>query len=157
MQLCLLVCSCGTQRLALTVPTATARMYECIQITGDNSCIVSVQEIGDDVQGAVQKSVRDAVYELLFNGIPGSVINRIPDQKALVSDQSIRTTKEEYFDSFFSDKKYLPYAELLPGTVPAIVKTSSGFRVTVSVLVKKEALRKQLEEDEIILSLSNAL
>lgn len=154
---CFFLCSCGTQKLVLNTPAMNTRAFECIQITGDNSCIVSVQETGSDVQNATQKSIRNAVFEILFNGIPGSNTNRIPDQKALVSDQSIRTTKKEYFDSFFSDNKYLSFAELLHGTVPAVVKTASGYRVTVSVLVKKEALRKRLEEDEIILSLSNAL
>lgn len=154
---CLFVCSCGVQRKSLSVPAYDVVMYECIQITGDNNCIVSVSATGKDVQTASMNAIRNSVYEMIYNGIPGSAANRIKDLPALVPDKETLSKRSDYFTSFFSKREYLSFAEIIPESVPKIIKTSTGYKVNVTVLVKKNELRKKLEKDGLITSLSNIL
>lgn len=150
------LCSCGAPKVALSPNTATTT-FECIQMTGDNSCIVNVQEMGRDIQAASSNAIKYAVNELLFNGIPGSSSNRIPFVKPLIPNSDIKEANRGYFESLFSSGDYRRYAELFGSMPPQVVKTNSGYKVTVTLVVKKELLRKKLEYDGIIKSLSNVL
>lgn len=154
---CLCICSCGTtSRNYFSEPKASISC-ECIQITSSNDCIVSVQDTGNSAQTATANALKSVVYEMLFNGIQGSSENRIQLQSPLVRDSSLRFTHKEFFDRFFSSGEYRDYSELLSGQVPEVIKTKNGYKVTVIVVVKKEALRKKLEKEGIINSLSNIL
>ena len=151
-----LPCACGVQKLSVS-DTSVNKALECIQITGDNGCIVTVQESGNTIQQASDKAAKKVIYEALFNGIPGSSSNRISEIKPLVPDASIRSNSKEYFNLFFSSGDYRNYVEILDDVMPVIVKTANGYKVTVTVVVKKELLRKKLENDDIIKSLSKVI
>ena len=94
---------------------------------------------------------------MLFEGIPGSTVNRIQSLLPLVKDASLRTTKKEYFDNLFESGDYRMYVETIPSVTPKVVKVDGGYNVKVSVILKKQLLRKRLEKDGIIKSLGSSL
>ncbi len=148
--------SCGVSAPASYAPSAGASV-ECTQMTGDGNCIVLVSESGISVNAATDAALKTAVYYLLFNGIQGSTKNRIHPVPPLITNGGVRDEKRDYFNSFFKDSHYRNYAETISGTIPKVTKTSSGYNVSVSVILKKEQLRKKLEKDNIIKSLSNVI
>lgn len=148
--------SCGVSGTASYSPSSGAST-ECTQVTSDGSCIVLVSESGSSVNAATDAALKTATYCLLFNGIQGSSKNRIQPIPPLITDSGVHDGKKDYFNSFFKDGLYRNYAETISGTVPTVTKTSYGYKVTVSVILKKELLRKKLEKDNIIKSLSNVI
>lgn len=153
----MLLCSCGATRLSVNETVSSAPIIECIQITGSNDCIVSVQSTGKSIESAKADAARDVVYCLLFDGLPGSSSNRIGAQPALVPDIATRKENNEYFNRFFSSMEHLSFIKPLDEDIPKVVKTNNNYRVTTTMVVKKEALRKKLEKDGIIKSLSTIL
>ncbi len=151
----LVVASCGTARKAVTTPPPATTTMECTQITGDGNFIVEVQGNGRNIDAATDDALVYAVRGILFDGIPGSTVNRIQSQKPLVQDASIRVAKQAYFQNFFDNGDYRLYVETLPNTFPRVIKVNGGYKVKVSVILKKNLLRHRLEKDGIIKSLGS--
>lgn len=147
--------SCSATRKAVTTPTPATTSMECTQITGDGNFIVEVQGNGRNADAATENALVYAVKGLLFEGIPGSTVNRIQTQKPLVQDASVRTAKQEYFQNFFNNGDYRLYVEMLPNVFPRVIKVNGDYKVIASVVLKKQLLRRQLEKDGIIKSLSS--
>lgn len=154
---CFVATSCSTSKKAMNSPTPAATTMECTQITNDDNYIVEVQSVGKNVEKATEAALVYAVKGLLFEGIPGSTVNRIQSLQPLVKDASLKTTKKEYFDNLFEGGDYRMYVETIPGVTPKVVKVDGGYRVKVSVILKKQLLRKRLEKDGIIKSLGSSL
>ena len=153
--LCLGFASCSASRKAATTPLPATTTMECTQITNDGNFIVEVQSSGRDVDQATESALVYAVRGLMFDGIPGSTVNRIQSQKPLVQDASIRMAKQEYFQNFLDNGDYRLYVETLPNTFPRVIKVNGGYKVKVSVIMKKSLLRHRLEKDGIIKSLGS--
>lgn len=153
---CIVFCTCKTSKTIAYTPSPSMQV-ECIQWASDGSCIVSIQETGPSVEAATEAALKSAVYQLLFHGLKGSATNRIQTTPALIKDESVRKEKKDYFHSFFKDGTYRNYAECIPGSIPNIVKITGGYKVTVTIILKKDSLRKKLESDNIIKSLSNVI
>lgn len=151
----LVIQSCGSSKSAATTALPSTTTLECVQISGDGNYIVEVQSQGKNIEKATESALMDAVKGMLFEGIPGSAANRIQSQKPLVQDESVRIGKQDYFQDFFSSGDYRLYAETLPNAMPKIVKVNGGYKVKVPVILKKQLLRKRLEKDGIIKSLSS--
>lgn len=147
--------SCGVARTAVATPPPATSTMECTQITGDGNFIVEVQGNGRNIDAATDDALVYAVRGILFDGIPGSTVNRIQSQKPLVQDASIRVAKQAYFQNFFDNGDYRLYVETLPNTFPRVIKVNGGYRVKVSVILKKNLLRHRLEKDGIIKSLGS--
>lgn len=154
---CFVAASCSTSKSAMKSPTPATTTMECTQITNDDNYIVEVQSNGKNVEKATESALVYAVKGMLFEGIPGSTTNRIQSQQPLVKDPSVRTTKKEYFDHLFDSGDYRLYVETMPGIAPKVVKFDGGYKVKVSVILKKQLLRKRLEKDGIIKSLGSSL
>ena len=148
--------SCGAARRAVNTPPPATTTLECTQITGDGNFIVEVHGNGRNADAATENALVYAVRGLLFEGIPGSTVNRIQSQKPLVQDASVRVAKQEYFQNFFDSEEYRLYVETLPNVFPRVVKVNGGYKVKVSVILKKQLLRKRLEKDGIIKSLGSS-
>lgn len=147
--------SCSANRTAAIAPPPATTALECTQITGDGNFIVEVQSNGRNADAATENALIYAVRGLLFEGIPGSTVNRIQSQKPLVQDASVRVDKQEYFQDFFDKGEYRLYVETLPNVFPHVVKVNGGYKVKVSVILKKQLLRQRLEKDGIIKSLAS--
>ena len=126
---------------------------ECTQITGDGNYIIDVQGSGSNTEKATEDALKYAVKGMLFEGIPGSTVNRIQSQKPLVQDEGVRLAKQDYFKNFFDSGDYRLYVETLPNVFPKVVKVNGGYKVKVSVILKKNQLRHRLEKDGVIKAL----
>ena len=151
----LVAASCGTSRKAITTPLPATTTLECTQITGDGNFIVEVQGNGRNADAATEDALVNAVRGLLFEGIPGSTVNRIQSQKPLVQDASVRVAKQDYFQHFFDSGDYRLYVEKLPNVLPRVMKVNGNYKVKVSVILNKQMLRQRLEKDGIIKSLGS--
>lgn len=149
----LAVASCGASRKAVITSLPATIAMECTQIASDGDFIVKVVGNGKNADAATEDALVYAVRGMLFDGIPGSMVNRIQSQKPLVQDASIRIAKQAYFKSFFDSGDYRLYVETLPKTFPRVIKVNGGYKVMVSVILKKNLLRHRLEKDGIIKSL----
>jgi hypothetical protein len=81
-------------------------------------------------------------------------------QKPLVQDPSAEETHKEFFKEFFADNgKYMKYVQLTtdgaiaPGDIMKAGKKE--YKVGIVVAVSKDELRKYLESEKIIRSLSS--
>lgn len=157
LSVCFVATSCSTSKKAMKSPTPATTTMECTQITNDDNYIVEVQSMGKNVEKATEAALVYAVKGMLFEGIPGSTVNRIQSLQPLVKDASLRTTKKEYFDNLFESGDYRMYVETIPSVTPKVVKVDGGYNVKVSVILKKQLLRKRLEKDGIIKSLGSSL
>lgn len=150
------MCSCSTTSSVSYRPSSNMTV-QCIQLASNGDCIVSIQELGVSRETAIDAAKKNALYQLLFVGIQGSMESRIQPIPALIKDANVQQEKNSYFNSFFKDGSYKDYAEVLPGSVPTVARLAKGYKVTLTIVLKKESLRKKLESDNIIKSLSNAI
>ncbi|MFC2110534.1 hypothetical protein ACFLRU_05465 [Bacteroidota bacterium] len=105
-----------------------------------------------------EQSKKNAVHAVIFKGFVGG--NGCRSQKSLARGNAIEIENKVYFDTFFADGgDYLRYVNLTnDGRVAAgdVQKVSRReYKVGVVVSVNKADLRKRLERDGIIKSLSH--
>lgn len=152
---CFGVASCSTSKSVVKTPPPATLIMECTHLTGDGDLIVEVQGNGRNVERATEEALKYAVTGLLFEGVPGSTVNRIQSQKPLVKEAEVRIAKQGYFQNLFDSGDYRLYVEVLPNVMPRIVKLNGNYKIKVSVILKKQLLRKRLENDGIIKSLGS--
>lgn len=152
---CVAMSSCGSNKSVLSSTRPSSTTMECVQITSDGNFIIEVQSVGKDVENAKEEALKYSVRSLLFDGIQGSTSNRIQGHKPLVTDPSTLLDKQNYFQQLFDSGDYRLYAELIPNDLPRIVKVDNGYKIKVKVILKKNLLRRRLEKDGIIKSLSS--
>ena len=141
--------SCGAQRMVSTQIASNNSTFECVGLTDKGECIVSATGTGSNTSSISSVVLKNAIYALLFDGIKGNEENRIKDLPPMIADKNTFDTKTEYFTPFFSTNgKYLQFIKPMPGALPKTIRTKSGY---------KNALRKELEANGIIKSLSNIL
>lgn len=145
--------SCRSQK-ALTNIQEYANV-ECVQLAGNGDCIVKIQVIVKKIGQAADIATKTAVNDLIFKGIHGTPENRIQDIKPLIQDNNLIEMKQGFFDTFFSSGAYRQYGEIIDGLVPEVIKTSKGYKVTYIITLQQDKLRKTLESEGIIKSLSN--
>lgn len=147
--------SCRSNKAVVNTPPPASTAMVCTQLTNDGNYIIEVQSKGTNIEIATEEALKYAVRGLLFEGIPGSITNRIPSQQPLVKDPEVRIAKQEYFQNLFNNGDYRQYVETMPSIMPQTLKTQGGYKVIVSVILKKQLLRKRLEKDGIIKSLAS--
>lgn len=146
--------SCGVQRSTTAQQDSGNDVFECIGLTDKGECIVTATGNGRNPSLISQTTKKNAVYALLFDGIKGNSENRIKDLPPLIADKNVLNTRAEYFSSFFSSDGSCPlFVKSMPGTLPKTVKTKTGYKVTETILLDRNALRKELERNGIIKSL----
>ena len=129
---------------------------ECIGMTNNDDYIVNVTATAKTLEAARGKAMEYAVQSVLFKGFEANG-NGNRKQKPIVTDTAVIANNTEYFANLLTSPEYSKYAETLNNTPVAPVKVKGGFRVTQTIIVHKDALRKRLENDGIIKSLSSAL
>lgn len=150
--------SCGAQRMVNTHIASNNSSFECVGLTDKGECIVSATGIGSNTSSISSVAQKNAIYALLFDGIKGNEENRVKDLLPMIVDKNTFNTKIDYFTPFFSTNgKYLQFIKPMPGALPKTIRTKSGYKVTTTYLIDKNALRKELEANGIIKSLSNIL
>jgi hypothetical protein len=106
---------------------------------------------------AIEQAKKNAVHGIIFKGFAGK--QGIPGQNPLATNSSIEKEKSSFFNEFFMDGgKYMKYVNLSnDGSVAAEDRLRIGreYKIGVLVSVNVTQLRKFLEDERIIKSLSS--
>jgi len=127
---------------------------ECLGVELDGSNTLKAWGNGRNYNDASEQAKKNAVRDVIFNGIisGSSECNSLP----IISNQSVKFDKEEYFYSFFADNgKYLQFVSLKDERVMSKIKrdkVKNGDTRTHSVVVRvnRFAIKQQLIKDGII-------
>lgn len=125
------------------------------------SCIVKVWTYAKKANQATAQAAKNAVHGIIFKGYAakngGNV--RIPAQKPLVSDSKAAIENEAWFKEFFKDGgRYMQFVTLVNNGAPApgdLIKVGKEYKTGIVVVVRKDELRKELENAGIIRSLDS--
>lgn len=122
------------------------------------SCDIKVWSYGRDIVTARDQAMKNAVHGVIFRGIPANATKRINSLPPLVEDIMSEQNNKAFFDAFFKDGgHYLKYAtKTLPDGNDEILRYDrKNYKVGVVVTVQYEDLRKALEQQGIINSLTS--
>ncbi|MEY3422592.1 MAG: hypothetical protein RIR48_2912 [Bacteroidota bacterium] len=143
----------------LTDPrTSTSYDYEVAFIrTGvAGTELFKVFSYGRSERECIEASKLNAIKAILFKGIPGSGM-----QRPMISEAGAEEKYKEYFNEFFkSGGQYLNFVALsTDGSIDSRdrIKVQNGklLKIGIVVSVQKDNLRKRLQDDKIIKSLSS--
>ena len=149
--------SCRPAKLA-DPRTSTSYDYEVVFIrTGvAGTELFKVFSYGRNERECIEASKLNAIKAILFKGIPGSGL-----QRPMISENGAEEKYRDYFNDFFrSGGRYLNFVALsTDGSIDSRdrikVKNGKLLKIGIVVSVQKDNLRKQLEDDKIIKSLSS--
>lgn len=90
-----------------------------------------------------------AVHGVIFQGIsPSSDCN---GQRAIISNPDIEKEYSEFFFTFFSTPmEYSRFADIVTASLRVTKTEKKRYRITAIISIKKDALRKMLEQKNII-------
>ena len=98
----------------------------------------------------------NAIWGVLFDGVSDDTERRIKGKTALVEEGY--DSNKEYFDKFFKDGTYLQYCNVaINGFVEQgnVIKMKKEYKIGKIANINYQALRKRLEDDNIIRGLSS--
>ena len=140
----------------ITIPLIAAKEQTRIDMDSWKYDIVSV---GEGQQGSYKIKVwtcskkntfseelckKYAVHGVLFKGI--SAYKGTSAKKPLIKDPQAKIEFDDFFQTFFADGgEYNRFVQFTSGT-PEIIKVGKEKKIGIIVLVKKDELRKYLEE-----------
>jgi hypothetical protein len=129
---------------------------EVMGIGVEGTSLVKVWTYAKKADVAIEHSKKNAIHGIIFRGYAGK--SGVPAARPLAQDQSLETTRADYFDIFFNDGgKYLKYVSLSNDgnvAIPDILKVGKEFKIGVVVSVRISELRKELESAGVIKSLN---
>lgn len=128
-----------------------------IKVGTDGTKFIKVWGFGKKVDDAIVQAKKNAVYACIFRGLPAaSTVNATPP---LCKDPNAYQVNQEYFDQFFETAgPYIGFVNMTTDGVPSgqdRLKVKKGYKVAIYVQVMFDNLRKKLEADGIIKSLSS--
>jgi hypothetical protein len=155
--LALLLWSCSTTK-KLDKETAEWRyQVEAVNTGVQGTYQIKVWTYAEKVEWAEAQAPKNAVHAVVFKGFPSK--GRVKGQKPLVRDVNAMETHKAFFDQFFKDGgEYARFVTLVdsgsigPGD---LVKVGKEYKVGYITNVSAAALRKYLEENEIIEALDS--
>lgn len=116
---------------------------ECAGNGATGTYMVRVWTYSRKAQVAYNQSAKNAVHGVIFKGFAGT--NGCVSQRALAPQPGAEMEYEEYFKHFFEDGgEYQKYVSAIGGT-DEVLKVGKEYKVGVTVIVKKDDLRKALE------------
>lgn len=122
------------------------------------SCDIKVWSYGPDAITARDQATKNAVHGVIFRGIPGNVEKRLNALPPLVEDIMAEQTHKAFFDAFFADGgPYRRFATrtMADGNDEILRYDRKNYKVGVIVTVQYDALRKALEQQGIVGSLTS--
>jgi hypothetical protein len=132
---------------------------ECEGIAKQGAKLVKVWSYSKNPKHAIASAMRNAVHGIIFKGYAGGGQGCTSFQP-LVNDPSVEMEHQEFFDSFFEEGgEYLKYVSsatdgsIAPGDRLKISKRE--YKIAVVVTVMSDQLRKRLEKENIIKSLTS--
>ena len=128
-------------------------LQACVGQAPKGCAIARVWTYSTNVQVATMQAGKNAVHGIIFTGIaPTNDSQRLPGVPPLIADPAIEEQHADYFRSFFADGgAYQRYVSFMAnGTPDQVIKIGREYKVGLVVTVQTEALRKRLEDDNII-------
>ncbi|MCQ2351538.1 MAG: hypothetical protein MJ003_06150 [Paludibacteraceae bacterium] len=125
---------------------------ECAGTGTAGTYLVKVWSYSKKQATATNQAVKNAVHGVMFKGVAGG--RGCATQRAMVTDPSVQSAKEDFFNRFFADGGDFQKYGSATG-VPEVVKVGKEYKVGVVVSVYKDNLRKDLESAGIIRGLSS--
>lgn len=104
--------------------------------------LVRVSSYSKKQHVAADSNVRNAVHGVIFKGYGAG--DGCVAQKPLLRTPGAEVEYIDYFTTFFDTHEYQKYASAIPGTMET-TKVGKEYRVTQTVCVRKDDLRKALE------------
>lgn len=97
---------------------------------------------------------KDAVHCVIFKGIPAG--NGSLKQPALRTNDTKIEDKEQAFHDFFANKQYLNFVSSIVNSSKTItrIQGSKNFKISLTMSVDKDKLRKYLTDNNMIKSLN---
>lgn len=130
---------------------------EVVNEGAQGTYLIKIWSYSRKPQVAIEQAKKNAVHGIVFKGYTGA--GRLKGQKPLVQDPSAEETHKAFFEEFFADNgKYMKYVQLTTDGAIApgdIMKVGKEYKVGIVVAVSKDELRKYLESEKIIRSLSS--
>jgi hypothetical protein len=124
---------------------------EPVGVGQDGTKVFKVWGVGKDVNEAIMKAKADAVAACIFKGLTGGAGSA--PTPPIISEPYAENKYADYFETFFAvGGKYLQYIAVTTDGDPSgqdRLKLKKGYKVAIYVQVMYDALRKQLESDNI--------
>lgn len=131
---------------------------ECVGTGIEGTAQIKVWSYSKKPELAAEQAKKNAIHGIIFKGFSGGA-QGCTSQKPLARDPNIEQTHEKYFKAFFSASgSYMKYVTLTnDGNVPAgnrLKVSKKLYKVGVIVSVRRDELRKSLENAGVIKALS---
>jgi hypothetical protein len=130
---------------------------EAVQQGVAGTYLIKVWSYSKKPDVAIDQAKKNAVHGIIFRGYAGT--DRVPGQSPLTNNPNIEEEKADFFDAFFADGgKYMKFVSVTnDGAVAAEdrMKVGKEYKIGVLISVRKEELRKDLENAGIIKGLSS--
>jgi len=124
---------------------------QCLGVEHDGSQTLLSWGEGRNRSDAVEQAKKNAVYEIIFNGIHEG--NSSCDQRPLLNIPNAEERFREYFQRFFVDggeyKKYVSTVDEKNGS-RNVEKYQYGRKMSVTVRVLRSELRERLKNDNVL-------
>jgi hypothetical protein len=124
---------------------------EPVGVGQDGTKVFKVWGVGKDVNEAIMKAKTDAVAACIFKGLTGGAGSA--PTPPILTEPNAEDKYADYFDNFFKvGGKYLQYIAVTTDGDPSgqdRLKLKKGYKVAIYVQVMYDALRRQLEADNI--------
>ncbi|MGB4654893.1 MAG: hypothetical protein ACOXZ9_07205 [Bacteroidales bacterium] len=151
MSFCVLMVSCETQYGNVA---RYEYKIECLGVELDGSQTLKAWGRGRNRSDAIEQAKKNAVYDVLFNGIRSG--RDICEQKPVLLEVNAHKKYEDYFNKFFRDKgEYLDYVSLKDEKVANKFsrnrkKDKESVVHGLVVRIDRSGLKKKMIEDGII-------
>jgi len=124
---------------------------EPVGVGQDGTKVFKVWGVGKNVNEAIMKAKADAVAACIFKGLTGGAGSA--PTPPIITEPNAEDKYADYFETFFAvGGKYLQYIAVTTDGDPAgqdRLKLKKGYKVAIYVQVMYDALRRQLEADNI--------
>lgn len=132
---------------------------ECVGTGVQGTYLIKVWSYSRKPQVAIEQAKKNAVHGVIFQGFAGGS-QRCTTQKPIVRNPNIEQEKASFFKNFFADGgKYMKYVSLSnDGAIAASDRlkiSKREYKIGVIVSVRKDELRKDLEDAGIIKGLAS--
>ena len=108
------------------------------------------KEKGQDAETIVK---RYAVHGVMFRGMMAA--DGYAQQKPLISDPNLETTKAEWFKAFFDGGAYRNYVSIVDASLVSTKLGKKNYELSAILTVDKESLLKYLQDEGIVKGFSN--
>lgn len=124
-----------------------------LKVGVEGTILFKIYSYGSNEDNCIANAKRNAVKAVIFDGIPGSDL-----QRPLVTEAGADEKYRDYFTAFFQKNgKYVRYVSIsTDGSIDPNDRLRVGKRlkIGIAVLVQKASLRRELESAGIIKTLS---